>query len=60
MDHSVIVSLELLFVCLNFIGLFMEKVTILRLDVLNFIAQLCFDWLTLICSKIGLAQVFTL
>jgi len=39
MDHSVIVSLELLFVCLNFIGLFMEKVTILRLDVLNFIAH---------------------
>ena len=47
MGHSVIVALELLFVCLNFLGLFMEKVTILKLNVLNFIFQLCFDWLTL-------------
>ena len=47
MDLSVIVGLELLFVCFNFIALFMDKVTILKFDVLNFIAQLYFDWLSL-------------
>ena len=59
-DHSVIVGMELLFVCLNFIGLYMEKVTIFKLDVLNFIVQLCFEWLTFKFVPNDLAQVVAL